>query len=124
MEDWQEVLSEPQFNRLRLFIYLIPVFGMVPATWTLLQRTSNRHYRSVSRLSVALGLAWLGGYLMMHGARPLQIDSESPTQVSLLLFNSLWTSGYFLTTLWLMTRLWKRQSLNVPGISQIAKHLP
>lgn len=124
MEDWQEVLSEPQFNRLRLFIYLIPVFGMVPATWTLLQHTSNRHYRAASRLSVTLGLAWLGGYLLMHGAHPLTIDSESPGQISLLLFNSLWTSGYFLTTLWLMTRLWQRQSLNVPGISRIAKHLP
>jgi hypothetical protein len=124
MEDWQEVLSEPQFNRLRLFIYLIPVFGMAPATWTLLQRTSNRHYRAASRLSVTLGFVWLVGYLMMHGAHPLAIEGDSPSQVSQLLFNSLWTSGYFLTTLWLMTRLWKRQSLEVHGISQIAKHLP
>jgi hypothetical protein len=124
MEDWQEVLSEPQFNRLRLFIYLIPVFGMAPATWTLLQRTSNRHYRSMSRLSVTLGLAWLGGYLLMQGVHPLAIASEAPGQISLLIFNSFWTSGYFLMTLWLMTRVWQRQPINVPGISRIAKHLP
>jgi hypothetical protein len=46
------------------------------------------------------------------------------TQMSMLLLNSVFTSGYFVTSLWLMVRLWKRQTLALPGLNSISKHLP
>jgi hypothetical protein len=44
--------------------------------------------------------------------------------MALLLLNGVLTSGYFVTSFWLMWRLHKNQSLQLPGLSQIAKHLP
>jgi hypothetical protein len=44
--------------------------------------------------------------------------------LSLLLFNSLFTSSYFVTMLWLMVRVWQRKSYEIPGVSRLAKLLP
>jgi hypothetical protein len=112
MDDVQDVITSPALNRLVLFAYLVPVFGMVPAAWTLTRPRSDRRHRAMSRLALTLGIAWGLG------------ENGVSTQMSMLLLNSVFTSGYFVTSLWLMVRLWKRQTLALPGLNSIAKHLP
>jgi hypothetical protein len=106
----KDILNSPILNRLWLFAYLIPVFGMVPAVWTLLQHKGDRRYRAVSRLALGMGGAWLVGCVMFSSAFAATSESGAGTQISLLLINSLFTSGYFVLSLGLMTRLLKRNA--------------
>ncbi|MGB8698563.1 MAG: hypothetical protein WCD18_04030 [Thermosynechococcaceae cyanobacterium] len=124
MDDVQDVLSSPTLNRLWLFTYLIPVFGMLPATWTLTRRTSNRHHRSMGRLAFTLGMTWVFGSLILTSALGSAGENGPSAPLSLLFLNSLLTSGYFVVSLWLMLRLSKHQTLDLPGLNRIAKHLP
>ena len=111
------------WTRLQGFTCLIPIFGLFPAGWVLSRRNSDRHLRKVSRLSISLGLLWgLGFFLMNTGAGLSQ--AESGTELACLLGNTVWSSGYFVTLLWLMSKYWRNQSLTVPGVSQVAKYLP
>lgn len=114
----REAFENPTLDRLLLYVYFVPIFGLVPAVWTISRRQGDRQHRQMSRLSVALGGAWLLGMTL------LSWPSEGNPQLSMMLLNSALTSGYFLTALWLMRRLWKRQSVQLPGLSAIAKYLP
>jgi hypothetical protein len=110
-------LENQDLKRLQLFVYLIPVLGFLPALWTLYRRQGTREQQAVSRLSVTLALGWLLAYiLLLAGAQ----TSEFWT-LRLLFLNSLLTSGYFLVSIGLMARLWRRKSLRLPGISRIAE---
>ena len=120
----EDAFENQTLKRLLLFIYLIPVFGLVPVTWTLSRRKSDRHHRAVSRLAATLGGSWLLGTAFLNTGVALTADGTQTIGLSLLLLNSLLTSSYFVTCLWLMLRLWKRQSLAIPGLSRVAKYLP
>jgi hypothetical protein len=110
-------LENQDLKRLQLFVYLIPVIGFLPALWTLYRRQGTREQQAVSRLSVTLALGWLLGYiLLLAGAQ----TSEFWT-LRLLFLNSLLTSGYFLVSIGLMARVWRRKPLRLPGISRIAE---
>lgn len=124
MDDVQDVLTSPALNRLVLFAYLVPVFGMIPATWTLTRGNSDRRHRAMSRLALTLGLAWGVGCLVFNTSGMTVGENGASAQMSMLLLNSVFTSGYFVTSLWLMFRLGKRQTLALPGLSSIVKHLP
>ena len=106
----KDILSSPTLNRLWLFVYLIPVFGMVPAVWTLLQHKGDRSFRAVSRVALGTGGAWLVGCMILSSAFAATSESGAGTQVSLLLINSLFTSGYFVLSVGLMTRLLKHNA--------------
>lgn len=109
-------------ERLKLFIYLVPVFGFVPAIWSLYRKQGNREERSVSRLVVTLALGWLVAYISLGvGA---QASEATAVSVRLLVTGSLISTGYFLTNLWLMIRLWRGRSLRLPGVSQLSDRLP
>jgi hypothetical protein len=107
-------------NHLRMFIYLVPVVGFFPAVWTLYRRRGSREQRAASRLAVTLALGWLFGYLLL-GAGSQTSDTLA---LPLLITSSLLTSGYFLVNIWLMVRLWQRQSLRLPGLSRLGDRLP
>ena len=108
------------FQRLEVFIYLIPVFGFLPAWWTLYRGQGSPAKKSASRLVVTLALIWLSGYILLGmSAR----SSELPV-LPLEIANSLWTSTYFLMNFGLMVRLWRRKPLGLPGIEKIGKRLP
>lgn len=77
----------------------------------------------MSRLSLTLGVLWGLGFLLMNTGAGLT-DSESGAGLAMLLGNTVWSSGYFVTLLWLMARYWRKQPLNVPGVSTVAKYLP
>lgn len=125
MEESRQAFANPTLNRLLLFVYLVPVFGLIPATWVLSRRKSDRHHRAVSRMAVTLGLAWGIGCLGLNLG--LQLIPEAHPQslgLTLLVLNTVFTSGYFVTMLWLMSQVWRRRALDIPGISQVAKYLP
>jgi hypothetical protein len=120
-DNLQEVLTSPTLNRLWLFAYLIPVFGMVPAAWTLAQSKSDRRYRAISRLTLSLGGVWLLGSIIFNSALSSS-ESGMSTQMLLMLINSVFTSSYFVLSLGLMVRVWKRQPADLPGFSQSLQH--
>jgi hypothetical protein len=125
MDNLDEAFENQEIKRLQLFLYLVPIFGFLPAIWTLYQRKSDRQHRDISRLVVTLTLTWVLGYALLNtGANTVSESNQQGWGTSLLFVNSLLTSSYFLVNIWLMVRLWQRQSLKLPGISQIAKHLP
>lgn len=111
--------ENPDIKRLELFIYLTPVLGFFPSLWTLYRRQGTVGQKAVSRLSVTLALGWVLGYILMGAGAEV---SES-WRLPLLLINSLFTSGYFVVSLWLMYRLAQRQPLGLPVISRIANRV-
>ena len=115
--------KDSNWTRLQGFICLIPIFGLFPAGWILSKRNSDRELRKMSRLSLTLGMMWgLGFFLMNTGAG--MTGPESSSELAILLGNTVWSSGYFVTLLWLMTRHWRNQALHVPFVSQVARYLP
>ncbi len=123
MDDVQEVLTSPTLNRLLLFTYLVPGFGMVPALWTLTRSKSDRRHRAMSRLALTLGLTWALGCLVFNTSGITMSENGTSVQMTMLLLNSVFTSSYFVVSLWLMVRLWKRQTFDIPVLGSIAKHL-
>ncbi|GAB4202029.1 MAG: hypothetical protein Fur006_55130 [Coleofasciculaceae cyanobacterium] len=112
-------LENRELQRLWLFVYLIPVFGVFPALWTLYRRQGTREQQSVSRLSITLAFGWLLGYILLAAGAGVQ-TSEFWT-LRLLFMNSLLTSGYFLVSIGLMVRLWQRKQPRLPGMTRIAE---
>jgi hypothetical protein len=50
--------SGETLERLKLTLYLVPVFGVVPAVFSLWQKQGSRQELAVSRLVVTLALTW------------------------------------------------------------------
>jgi hypothetical protein len=96
-------------KQLQLFWYLIPVFGVFPALWTLYCREAGREEMAASRLSVTLAFGWLLGYILLAAGA----DTSETWKLPLLVTNSLFTSGYFVVSTGLMFRLWQRRSLRL-----------
>lgn len=113
-----DFLESADLKRLRLFVYLIPVVGFFPALWALYRRQGDRAEQTVSRLAVTLALGWV------LGSTVLSTGAEVTHALPLLVMSSLLTSGYFLSNLWLMLRLWRRKSLWLPGVSDLGDRLP
>ncbi|MGE5660231.1 MAG: hypothetical protein ACM37W_26880 [Actinomycetota bacterium] len=112
-------LENPDLKRLQLFVLVTPVIGFFPALWTLYRHQGSPEHRAVSRLAITLALGWLSGHILLEvGA----ITAESWT-LPLLLVSSLLTTSYFIVTVGLMVRIWKRQPLWLPGISRIAEQM-
>ncbi len=114
----KDPFQEENLKQLQLFIYLVPVLGLLPSLWTLYSSKGSKEQKKVSRLSVTLALSWLIAYSL------LWIGSAQTTEFAtmrLLFINSMLTSGYFLVCLGLMVRLWKRKSPRLPLFSRIAE---
>lgn len=122
MTDFDD-FDSPTLQRLQMFLYLIPVFGFLPALWTLYRRQGSRQQQLVSRLAVTLALGWVISYALINATAQAAGSGEFANP-SLLLLSGVLTSGYFLTNFWLMVRLWQHQPLKVPGVSNLAKRLP
>ncbi|TVQ17865.1 MAG: hypothetical protein EA367_16470 [Leptolyngbya sp. DLM2.Bin15] len=112
--------NEHDLQRLQLFIYFIPVLGFFPALWALYRQQGDRRQQIASRLSVVLALGWVLSYALLGAGA----QSSANLSFSLLLANSVITSGYFLTSFLLMLRVWQRKPLWLPGVSDIGDRLP
>lgn len=112
-------------NHLQLFFYLIPVVGFFPSLWTLYQNDKSTkslpraEQLKVSRLSVTLAGSWLIGYLLLG----MGAESSEFLFLRLSILNTFLTSGYFLVSILLMVRLYKRKSVRLPGFSSLAKQV-
>lgn len=102
-------------QHLQLWIYLLPVVGVIPAIWTLSRSHDNSginsHHRQssqrqkASRLSIKLILVWLSSYTLFT------LSAANATEIisfRLLYANAIMTTGYFVTCTWLMSRIGKR----------------
>jgi hypothetical protein len=113
MEDRDRQDSE--FRSLKLMLYFMPVFGIIPALWSLNHESSTRAERNASRMAIKLALTWFASYMLFDvGAQ--NIDA---LHLPLLLTSSLITSGYFVMNLWLVILLWQRKSVDVPFLGQV-----
>lgn len=121
MNDYPDPLGEDRLKQLRLYLYLLPVIGFFPALWQLYRRQGDRHEQQVCRLAVTLMLGWLLTYLGLGwGAEQL----GGSTAFRVMFLNSLWTSGYFLSCLFLMVRVWQKAAKpTLPGVDRLANDL-
>ena len=100
-------------QHLQLWMYFLPVVGIVPAIWTLYRasnlldsknRDSNRillRQQKASRRAINLNLIWLSFYLL--GSWGADNTSEI-LSFRMLYANAIITTGYFLTCTYLMYR--------------------
>jgi hypothetical protein len=103
----------------QLWIYLLPVIGVIPAIWTLYRAENQpktsfsevsdssirlKQQHKASRLSLNLALVWVSSYslLFLGAANVSGIGS-----FRLLYINAIVTTGYFLACTILMFRLTK-----------------
>ncbi|MGB3513145.1 MAG: hypothetical protein WBA93_28805 [Microcoleaceae cyanobacterium] len=112
-------LENPDIKRLQLFVLVTPILGFFPSLWSLYRHQGSEEHRAVSRLAVSLSFIWLFGSILLEAGAKI---GESGT-ISLLLINSCLTTSYFIVSLGLMVRIWKRQPLWLPGISRIAEKI-
>lgn len=106
-------------ERLKLMIYLVPVFGVVPAVYSLWQGHSSRQEQAISRLVVTLALAWVMAYGLLISGSHL----APGLSLRFLVSNTLVTTGYTLANLVLMVRLLQGKSVKVPGFSPLSRRL-
>ena len=96
-------------RHLQLWIYLLPVVGIVPAIWTLYRLPKKqvnsdecREQKRISLMSVRLVLVWLISYAsLFFGAA----NSSEIISFRLLYANAIITTAYFVTCMVLMSRL-------------------
>ncbi|ACK70415.1 conserved hypothetical protein [Gloeothece citriformis PCC 7424] len=101
--------AEEKLNKLQLMIYLLPLVGWIPALWTLYNHQGNSEQRSMSRLSIKLTGIWL----LVYGT--LWTGSAFTSEIltfRLLYLNGLLTTGYILTCLIFILRLWTKKTNN------------
>lgn len=100
-------------RHLELWIYLLPIVGVIPSLWILYRPQSKvpgyeeiyREQQKVSRLSISLALIWLTSYSLLSLSAANFSDVMS---FRLLYTNAVMTTGYFLICTFLMTRLNKK----------------
>lgn len=117
----QFYIQQKTEQHLQLWIYLLPIVGVIPAIWTLYRVKSDlplraeesmpnaaallRQQQKISRLSINLVLIWLSSYaLCSWGAG----NASEIGSFRLLYANAVITTGYFLTCTFLMSRLGKK----------------
>jgi hypothetical protein len=120
MSDSPERDAGDTLKRLKLIIYLVPVFGTFPALFSLWRKQGDRREQDISRLVVTLALTWVVLYGLLGAGSHL----APGLSLRLLVSNALVTTGYTLTNLVLMVRLLRGQSVKLPGFSPLSKRLP
>ncbi|MEM0979133.1 MAG: hypothetical protein AAGH78_02560 [Cyanobacteria bacterium P01_H01_bin.58] len=112
--------SEAKLARLKLIIYLIPIFGFFPSLWSLYFKQGDRQEQTVSKTAVTLALAWVAVYVLTAAGS----QASDMASMRLLVTSLLTTTGYFVTNLGLMVRLLQGKSVRLPGISKLGDRLP
>lgn len=112
-----DAIDKDELKSLTLLLYLMPVFGVGPAMWTLSRPDRSKQERALSRLAIKLAMAWFAGTVMFD----LGVNNSDTIKVPLLLASSLLTSGYFVLNLYLMLRLWQRKPVDVPFFGRVTR---
>lgn len=113
---------KPHPSATQLTLYLIPIFGVIPALWRIYHpQPGTSEQRQVSRLALVLALSWLISYSLLGVGGEL---SPSPIwSVRFLYLDALITSGYFLTCVILMMQTWRGSVPKLPLMKALAKRL-
>ncbi len=102
---------------LMLLFYLMPVFGVGPAMWTLSRPDRSPKERALSRLAIKLMLAWFAGTVALD----VGVENIDALRLPLLIVSSVLTSGYFVLNLGLMLRLWQGRAIDLPLIGRVGR---
>ncbi|MEM9271906.1 MAG: hypothetical protein AAGA80_02920 [Cyanobacteria bacterium P01_F01_bin.143] len=110
----------------QLWIYLLPIVGIVPSIWTLYRGKASEESQKTSRLSLILVLSWSIAYISLFVSANQTSDILA---FRLLYANALITTGYFLVCLGLMFRLLQGKSPYLPLVNVLSsiktkKNLP
>ena len=110
-------------KHLQLWIYFLPLVGIIPAIWTLYHTKDRRgsaiesqnnpledhsalqQQLKASRLSINLTLAWLCFYVLFSCGSATETEIIS---FRFLYANAITTTGYFVACTFLMSRLGKK----------------
>jgi hypothetical protein len=106
--------NEQKLNRFKLTFYLLPVVGCLPSVLALYGKQGGKEQKAVSRLSISLTSIWAIAYFSLF------LGASQTTEfmmLRLLYLNGLLTTGYILTCLVMMLRLWQGKTVRLPGIS-------
>ncbi|MGB7250645.1 MAG: hypothetical protein WBC73_17050 [Phormidesmis sp.] len=125
-------MTSSPLQKLRTYLHLVPVFGIVLSLWTLYGKApvsveepedalADVQIQSVSRLSVLIGVGCISAIALLGLGASSQAQA---TSLRFLLTLSFIGSGYFLLNLILMFRVAKGRSIRLPGISQLSRRLP
>lgn len=106
---------------LQLTFYLIPIFGIIPAGWSLYRQTGTPQKLAVSRLSLMLAFSWIIAYTLLGAGTHL--TASTVWSVRFLYLDGLITSGYFVSCFVLLIQLWRGKTPKLPGISQLANQI-
>ena len=110
-------VTEKKAPQLQLWIYLLPVLGIIPSLWTLSRGKAHETAQKASRLSLILVLSWLLAYISLSfGAN----QTSDLVAFRLLYANALITTGYFLICLVLLFRLLKGKSPYLHLVSRLS----
>ncbi len=126
-------MNSSSLQRMRIYLHLIPMFGVVPSLWTLYGKgdvptddIEEARLRSVSRLAVVVGMSSVCAIALLIGGATAggSIQNSQAASLRLLITSSFIGSGYFLLNVSLMFRVAKGQSIRLPGITQLSRRLP
>lgn len=118
--------TEQKEQYFQLWIYFLPVVGIIPSIWTLLNSKDEAiadaqnnplqnsaeliQQQKASRLSLNLTLLWLGSYAFFTWGA---VDGIGIASFRLLYTNAIITTSYFVTCTFLMSRLGKKRLFSV-----------
>lgn len=109
-------LETTKSQKRQLWIYLLPVIGIIPSLWTLSRNSAELEHKKTSRLSLILTIAWLSTYLGLW----LGADQTSDILSFRLLYtNALVTTSYFLICFGLMFRILQGKSPYLPLVNSL-----
>lgn len=97
--------ADTKLVRLQLCLYLLPVVGILPSLWQLRQPHPDsfaRQRRRLSQKSLQFTLVWFSVYVLLWGGAGMASEISS---LRMMYLNGLITSGYFLTCLVWMGRI-------------------
>ncbi len=126
-------MAAPSLQKMRMYLHLVPVFGILPSLWTLYgenygeeravtEDIAEKQVKAASRLSVLIGLSCISAIALFGAGATTQASQLA--SIRFLLASSFVGSGYFLLSISLMFRVAKGQSIRLPGVSQLSRRLP
>jgi hypothetical protein len=121
----RSLLRRKEQTRLQSILYLVPFAGFVPAIWTLYHKPTKtdraqRQSQEAAQLAVSTGGLWAIVMVLLTVGVP---GSGEGIGITPLVLTSLLTSGYFLTNVWLMIQVLRRQRMYLPGLSEVGQRL-
>jgi len=109
-------LETTKSQKRQLWIYLLPVIGVIPSLWTLSKSSADLEHKKTSRLSLILTLVWLSTYFSLWLGAGQTSDMLS---FRLLYTNALITTSYFLICFGLMFRISRGKSPYLPLVNSL-----